>query len=102
MIDTVKRAVSDLPMVLGLVLAIFLLWLGAVISGMSDDNDIEKAGTLVASFGMLLITIVLFVGGLVRSDMDMWVRVALIISAVLLVAWVGFWPQEISLDWPLG
>jgi len=100
MIDTVKRAVSDLPMALGLVLAIFLIWLGAVISGWSDDNDIEKAGTFVMSFGMLLITIVLFVGGLVRSDMDMWVRVALIISAVLLIAWVGFWPQEISINWP--
>lgn len=87
-------------MVLGLVLAIFLLWLGAIISGMSDDNDIEKAGTLVSSFGMLLITIVLFVGGLVRSDMDMWVRVALIISAVLLIAWVGFWPQELSINFP--
>lgn len=97
MIDTVKRFVSDTPMVFGLVLAIFLVWLGAVIGGWSNDNDIEKAGSFISSLGMLVLTVVLLVGGLIRSDMEKWVRVAMIVGSLALIAWVGFWPNEMSL-----
>lgn len=95
-----RKILSDVMMAIVLVLAIFLVWLGAVIAGWSSDNDIEKAGTFVSSFGMLLLTIALFVGGMIRADIEKWVRVAMIIGAVLLIAWVGFWPAEISQYWP--
>lgn len=101
MIDHIKPIFSDALIALGLVLAIFLVWLGAVIAGWSNDPDFENAGNFLSSFGMLLLTIVLFVGGVVRSDMEIWVRVAMIIGAVLLISWVGFWPAEISIDWPV-
>lgn len=86
-------------MAIGLVLAVFLLWLGAVISGWGD-HDVENAGNFVMSLGMLILTVVLFVGGIIRSDLDKWIRAAMIIGAVLLISWVGFWPAEISIDWP--
>ncbi len=97
MIDHIKPVFSDALMALGLALAIFLVWLGAVISGWSTDNDIDKAGSFVASFGMLLLTVVLLIGGLIRSDMERAVRVAMIVGAVVLIAWVGFWPNDMSL-----
>jgi hypothetical protein len=100
MIDHIRPLVSDALLAIALVLAIFLVWLGAVISGWSDDNDIEKAGMFVSSLGMLILTIILFVGGLIRSDLEKWIRVAMIIGAVLLISWVGFWPAEISINWP--
>jgi hypothetical protein len=87
-------------MAVAVVLAIFLLWLGAVITGWSDDSDIEDAGQFVRSIGMMILTIVLLVGGLMRTDMEKWIRVALILGAVILISYVGFWMPEISVNWP--
>lgn len=92
MIDHLRPLVSDALLAIALVLAVFLVWLGGVINGWTNDFDIANAGSFVSSLGMLVLTAVLFVGGLIRSDMDKWVRVAMIIGAVLLIAWVGFWP----------
>lgn len=99
MIEHLRPLVSDALMAIGVVLAVFLLWLGAVISGWGD-HDAQDPGNFVKSLGMLILTVVLFVGGLIRSDFDKWIRAALIIGAVLLISWVGFWPTEISIDWP--
>ncbi len=97
MIDHIKPVFSDALIALGLALAIFLVWLGAVICGWATDNDIDKAGSFVSSFGMLLLTLVLLIGGLIRSDMEKWVRVAMIVGAVTLITFVGFWPNDPSL-----
>lgn len=100
MVDYVKPLVSDALLAIGVVLAVFLLWLGAVIGGLSDDRDIEKAGDFVKSLGMLILTVGLLVGGLIRADMEKWVRAAMIIGAILLISWVGFWSPELSIEWP--
>lgn len=98
MIEHLKPLVSDALLALAVVLAVFLLWLGAVIAGWSDDNDIENAGSFVKSLGMLVLTIALLVGGLIRSDMEKWVRAAMIIGAILLISWVGFWAAETEMS----
>ena len=97
MIVHIKPVFSDALIALGLALAIFLVWLGAVLCGWATDNDIDKAGSFVSSFGMLLLTLVLLIGGLIRSDMEKWVRVAMIVGAVTLITFVGFWPNDPSL-----
>ena len=89
-----RPLVSDALLAMGVILAIFLLWLGAVITGWAGDNDAQDAGRFVSSIGMMILTIVLFVGGLLRADLDRWVRVALIIGAVLLISWVGYWTMS--------
>jgi high-affinity Fe2+/Pb2+ permease len=102
MIDHLKPLVSDALLAIAIVLAVFLVWLGGIINGWSTDNEVEDAGSFVASIGMLVLVVVLFAGGLIRADMDKWVRVAMIIGAVLLMSWVGFWPGEAAIDinWP--
>lgn len=102
MIDHLRPLVSDALLAVVIVLAVFLVWLGGMINGWSDDSEVEDAGSFVGSLGMLVLTAVLFAGGVIRSDMEKWVRVAMIIGAVLLIAWVGFWPGEptVNIDWP--
>lgn len=101
MVEYVRMLVSDGIIALGAALAIFLLWLGAVITGLSD-GDGYKAGEFFNSLGMMLLTMVLLVGGLIRADIEKWVRVAMVIGAILLIWWVGFYTPEasMSINWP--
>jgi hypothetical protein len=90
--DTVKGLMfSNMMIVLVLALGLLLMWIGAVIWGFADDADVQDFGMLVKSLGMLLLTGMLLLGGLVRSDMHQWVRVMMILSATLLLIFVGFW-----------
>lgn len=99
MVDYVKPLVSDALLAVGAALAVLLLWIGALVTGLSD-GEYYKAGEFVKSLGMMVLTIALLVGGLIRADMDKWVRAAMIIGAILLISWVGFWTPELSGYWP--
>ncbi len=94
--DYLKPLVSDLVLAIAIVIGLFFVWLGSLIWGVSDPGESGRDwGLGVKSFGMLILTIGLFLGGLLRSDMEKWVRVALIAASVLLIMFVGFWSMAL-------
>jgi len=76
---------------LGVFAGLVLMWIGAMICGWTEDIDVWKFGMTVQSVGVLSLTLVMFLGGLVRSDFDIKVRYGLILGGVLLLIFVGFW-----------
>jgi len=91
MSETIKGLVSDTLLVLAIALGLLLIWIGAVIWGLIDDSDADKVGMFLKSLGMLVLTASLFIGGVLRHDMDKWIRWMLILSATLLLIFIGFW-----------
>jgi len=90
--ETVKGLVfSNMMIVLVVALGLFLIWLGAVIWGFADDPDVDDIGMLSRAIGMLLLTGMLLLAGLVRGDIHHWIRVMMILSATLLLIFIGFW-----------
>ncbi len=91
--EYLKPLASNLVLGLSLVLGLFLMWLGSLIYGVSigSGGDGWKWGVGVKSVGMLLVTGVMLLAGLVRSDVERAVRAALIIAGVALIIVVGFW-----------
>jgi hypothetical protein len=47
-------------------------------------------GSIIISFGMLIVVLVLFGGGIVNQELDKFVRLGMLIAAGLIVAWLGF------------
>lgn len=90
-VEYMRPMVSDAMLAIISVLGLFLLMLGWVIWGASSDSTVEDLGQYLKAFGMFILTAAMMVGGLLRVDMDKWVRVVLIFGAVLLISWVGFW-----------
>lgn len=91
MIESVRPIVSDLMLAIAAVVGLFLLMLGWMIFGLADTNAGADAGQVVKAFGLFILTVAMMLGGLIRVDMEKWVRVSLVIGAVLLVTWEGFW-----------
>jgi len=82
---------SNMVIGLAVVLGLLLMWIGALIWGFSNDSDVRDIGMAIKSLGMLALVGSLLMAGLVRDDMDKWVRVILIFSASLLLIFIGFW-----------
>jgi len=80
-------------MMLGLAVGIglLLMWIGALIWGFSTDHDVQNMGIALRSFGVLALVGAMMLGGLVRDDIEKWVRVVLIFSASVLLIAIGFW-----------
>ncbi len=91
MSETLRSFVSDTILVLGIGLGLLLIWIGAVIWGLIDNADADKVGMFLRALGMLILTSVLMLGGVLRQDMDKWIRWMLILSATLLLIFIGFW-----------
>lgn len=72
-------------------IGLLLIWLGSLVWGTANTSDGRDWGMIVKSFGMLVLTGAMILGGLVRHDMEKLVRLGLIISATLLLIFVGFW-----------
>jgi len=89
--DMLKALVSDWILALGIVLGLFLVWLGAIVWGTADTGNGRDWGMGVKSFGMLVLSLVLFLGAVLRHDLERWVRVAMIAAITLLILVVGFW-----------
>ncbi|UCF07798.1 MAG: hypothetical protein JSW28_09185 [Thermoplasmata archaeon] len=47
------------------------------------------AGKIIAAFGMLILVLALFGGGILNKDFDKFVRMGMIVAAGLIVAWSG-------------
>jgi hypothetical protein len=91
--DYVKSLASDMWLALGVVAGLFLLMLGSLIFGAETTNwsGTATAGMVVKALGLFVVTAAMFMGGILRADMNKWVRVALLLSATVLVVLVGFW-----------
>lgn len=84
-IDYVKPFASDLILAIGVVLGLFLAWLGSLIAGWSTDTDVDKIGATFVGLGMFFVTAVFLLGALLRVDMEKWLRVALVLAAAFLI-----------------
>jgi len=85
-------------MMLGLAVGIglLLMWIGALMWGFSTNTanpnrDVQNIGYAVRSFGLLAVAGGMLLGGMLRDDIEKWVRVVLIFSAALLLIFIGFW-----------
>ncbi len=81
---------------IGIALSVFLLWLGllfqAIAMGSTDSGQIKtlmQISLIIYNLGIAGLVIILLFVGLGRRDYPEWVRVSLIIGAVLLILW-GF------------
>lgn len=90
-IEYLRPVVSDVLLAIGIVVGLFLLMLGWIIFGVADTGSGRDAGQVVKALGLFILTAVMILGGLIRVDMEKWVRASLIVGAVLLISWVGFW-----------
>ncbi len=46
-------------------------------------------GKVIVNFGMLIAVLALFIGGIINTSLDKFVRIGMIIAAGLIVAWSG-------------
>jgi hypothetical protein len=82
---------SDMMLAIFFGIGLLLVWLGSLMWGTANTSDGKDWGQIVKSFGMLVLTGAMILGGLVRHDMEKSVRLVLILSATLLIIFVGFW-----------
>lgn len=82
---------SNMMIALWIGLGLLLMWVGALIWGFSDDGDVKDIGMAIRSLGMLALAGTLLIGALARHDFDRWVRVMMILSATLMLIFIGFW-----------
>lgn len=82
---------SDMVLAIAVALGLLLMWIGALIWGFSSDRDVKNIGIAIRSLGMLGLVGAMLLGGLVRHDMEKWVRFILILSGALLLIFIGFW-----------
>jgi len=90
-IEYIRPLVSDVILAIGVIIGLFLVMLASILAGVSDTGSGWDISMALRAFGVFLLTATMFLGGLIRVDMEKWVRVALIFGAVLLISWVGFW-----------
>ncbi len=69
----------------------FLLMIGSIVYGVADTSTGMDAGMVVKALGLFVVVAAMLLGALLRNDMNKWVRVALLLSATLLIILVGFW-----------
>jgi hypothetical protein len=95
-VDYVKTVVSDLMLSLAVVVSLLLVMVGSWLIGLMDTEGGVNAGQVVKSLGMFILTVALLLGAIVRTDMEKWVRTAMIVSAAFLIAVVGFWFENLN------
>ena len=89
--EYVRSLASDLWLALGVVAGLFLLMIGSIVCGVADTSGGWDAGMVVKALGLFIVTAAMFMGGILRNDMNKWVRVALLLAATVLIVLVGFW-----------
>lgn len=92
--DYLKPLLSDLVLAALVWLGLLLMWLGSLLAGTADPGD-ENVGLGFKSFGMLLTTWGLIICGVLRHDIEKWVRFAMIAAGTLLIVAVGYWPIQL-------
>lgn len=100
MSEYLKPLLSDV-MLAGLTwIGLLLIWIGSLIWGTADTRGGIDAGIGIKSFGMLLVTWALVIGGMLRHDLDQKVRLAMIVAGTLLIIFVGYWSSGMWLGMP--
>ncbi len=97
-VEYVKTVVSDLMLSLAVVISLLLMMVGSWLIGLMDTEGGVNAGQVVKSLGMFILTVALLLGAIVRTDMEKWVRTAMIVSAAFLIAAVGFWFENLNFN----
>ena len=82
---------SNMMIGLAVGLGLLLMWIGALIWGFSSDSDVKNIGMAIRSFGMLALVGAMILGGILRDDMERWIRLAMMLGGVLLLIFIGFW-----------
>jgi hypothetical protein len=95
-VDYVKTVVSDLMLSVAVAVSLLLLMIGSWLVGLMDTKGGVNAGQVVKSLGMYILTVALLLGAIVRTDMEKWVRTAMIVAAAFLIAVVGFWYMNLN------
>jgi len=87
----IKSFVSDTMLALILVVGLFLVMIGSWLMGLMDTDGGVNAGQVVRSLGMTILVAGGLLGGLLRHDLDKYIRAAMILFATALFVLVGFW-----------
>ena len=95
-VDYVKTVVSDLMLSIAVVVSLLFVMIGSWLIGLMDTEGGVNAGQVVKSLGMFILTVALLLGAIVRTDMEKWVRTAMIVSAAFLIAVIGFWTTNLN------
>ncbi|UCE80275.1 MAG: hypothetical protein JSV94_03645 [Methanobacteriota archaeon] len=90
-IEYIKPFASDVILAIAIVVGLFFLMLGSVIHGTADSTEGRDAGMILKAFGLFIATAGMLLGAVLRTDMNKWVRVALLLSATLMIILIGFW-----------
>lgn len=100
MSDYLKPLISDLMLAALVWIGLLLMCIGAIVNGAVDSEGGREFGAAVKAFGLLFATWGLVIGGMLRHDMEKWVRLAMILAGAALIAIVGFWPMSIDVNVP--
>jgi hypothetical protein len=89
--ELMTSMVSDTFLAFAFVVGLLLMLVGSWLLGLMDTNGGRNAGQVVKSLGVVILVAGGLLGGLLRKDMDHWVRAALVIFATVVLVAVGFW-----------
>ncbi len=89
--DYLKPLASDFLLAVGAIVGIFLMLLGSLIWGLTNQGSVYDLGKVLEAFGTFLVVAVLLMGAFVRSDADKVMRAGYVIAAALILGLVGFW-----------
>ena len=84
-IEYLRPLASDVILAIGAFVGLFLLMIGGIIMIWADTPNGWDSGLTVQVLGTFFLTAAMLVGAILRPDMEKWVRVSLVLGAVLLV-----------------
>ena len=87
-VDLIRPLASDFLLAVGIVVGLFLMMIGTMISGATSA---DLAGHVLASFGSFLVAAVLLFGAIIRVDADKLVRLGFILAAAYIIVGTGLW-----------
>jgi phosphoglycerol transferase MdoB-like AlkP superfamily enzyme len=80
---------NDSIVILFILLSLLLMWIGTVFYAAnigSANNTLLEVAVIIYSLGTTFLSFILLIIPLIRKEMDRWVRVAFILSAVVIIA----------------
>ncbi len=89
--EVMTSMVSDTFLAFAMVVGLLLMLIGSWLMGLMDTNNGRNVGQVLKSLGVVILVGGGLLGGLLRKDMDKWVRAALVLFATVVLVAVGFW-----------
>ncbi len=90
-IEYIKPFASDVILAIAIIVGLFFLMLGSVVYGTADTSAGRDAGMVLKALGLFIAAAGMLLGAILRTDMNKWVRVALLLSATMMIILIGFW-----------